>query len=134
MPADVRVNGCRAAAQSPVLDRWERRLQNWALWCVSGSHRPRSAGVSSAYSSTHWRDDQLSPPPPLVGEALDTDRLVHRLPHHLLGACVASYIWTGTLADRARSLGCHVNTMRNRTTQAMYRLDDLWVASTRRRA
>ena len=71
---------------------------------------------------------------PLVGEAFDTDDLVLKLERKQRQAIDARYIWTypETQEQRARELGIHVNTFRERVRQAMYRLDDLDCA--RRRA
>ena len=64
-------------------------------------------------------------PLPLIGEASDVDRLVCRLDANHQRALVATFIWTGTVAERAESLGVHPDTLRARTRAAIFRLDDL---------
>jgi hypothetical protein len=81
---------------------------------------PRAAG----------RDEEAPRlPPPLVGEALDTDQLVLTLSRESpekYAAIRTFYIWSGTLQMRAEQLGCHVDTLTNRVrAAARYRLDDL---------
>jgi hypothetical protein len=73
-------------------------------------------------------------PVPLIGEASDTDRLIGRLTAAQQDAIRASFIWSGTVADRARALGVCADTMRDRVRAACFRLDDLYQAKRRPRA
>lgn len=108
---------------SRVLEIWEDRLRNWALYKISGNG---SAGVSTAYDG-EFVDRSNMPPPPLVGEALDTDSLVMKLPLEQVRALTAMYVWSvpERMEERARILGIHVNTLNERVRQAKFRLDDL---------
>jgi hypothetical protein len=109
---------------SAIVDRWHARLENWAWWIVSGA----SASISSAYRGPRICDDDAPPraPPPLIGEAHDVDRLVHKLSPEQQRALRAWFIWTGGVADRERTLGVHPDTLRDRVRKACYSLDDLW--------
>lgn len=111
-----------------IVDRWMRRLENWALWSVSGAR----TSISSAYDGT-WGDGAPRLPPPLVGEALDTDTLLHKLPKHEQDTIVAKFVWTvpETIGERATQLGIHPNTFNARLKAAAYRLEDLQEARRR---
>ena len=117
---------------SPILVRWESRLENWAAWTISGSSQ-FSAGVSGIYKGLDRYRAEYVGPRPLIGDATDVDALIHRLSDEHRRALVARYVWTGTTQDRARSLGCHVDTLRDRTRAALFRLDDLEQARKRPR-
>ena len=107
-----------------ILARWHDRLENWAAWCVSGSGR-HSPGVSGIYRGENRFRAEYVGPRPLIGDASDVDRLVHKLSCEHQDALKAAFIWTGSWLDRARSLGCHADTLRNRMHAAIGRLDDL---------
>jgi len=114
-----------------VQRRWDARLDNWALWQVSGAAGPPSSPFP-AYrlfaSSRHWSERANARPQPLVGDALDTDRLVVELARESperYSAVRAWYVWTGSLADRAAALRIHPDTLHDRVVAARYRLDDL---------
>src|SRR5690348_3170464 len=107
---------------SPVLEYWDQRLTNWALWEVGLA----SVGVS-AYDG-EWGECAPRPPPPLVGEALDTDRLVRRLEADLYAAVRAHYIWTGYEYDKAAALKIAHKTLIDRVRIARFKLDDLYHA------
>lgn len=107
---------------SRVLAYWHDKLTNWAYWKVSGGG---FAGISGAYNDDWMHAPRL--PCPLVGEALDTDDLVMRLPTEQRSAITAVYLWTvpETLEARAAVLRIHPGTLRERVRQAKFRLDDL---------
>jgi len=115
-----------------ILQRWTSRLENWALYVTSGNMQ-HSPGVSSIYRSNGYRFD-FTPrnPAPLIGDASDVDALIVQLSDAHRDALKATFIWTGTVADRAATLRIHPNTLRDRTIAACYRLEDLDKA--RRRA
>lgn len=100
---------------------WDTRLENWALWQMGAD----SCGNGMAYDG-EWGECAPRPPLPLVGQALDTARLVKRLADHQQTALQAWYVWVGTLEDRARILGLHRDTLRNRVNAAKCGLDALW--------
>lgn len=103
---------------------WDDRLENWALWKMGAG----STGLGLATDGT-WGGDCTRPPPPLVGEASDTDRWVMRLELRLHDAVIAQYVWTGAQEERAGRLGIHANTLRNRVTEAKEELDAMyWTA------
>lgn len=116
-----------------VQERWDRKLQNWALWLVSGG----VSGKSSPYPA--YRDHvpsrrwwMASPmPQPMVGDALDTEALICKLAAEgrtgaeQFEALRAWYVWSGNLADRAAVLKIHPDTLTDRVTAARYRLNDL---------
>lgn len=115
-----------------VQTRWDKRLTNWALWMVGGGDTGRSTSPYPAYRDhvqTRGRFESGTPMPrPLVGEALDTDVLVVRLAQinfDQYQAIRAWYVWTGSIADRARTLGIHPDTLTDRVTAARYKLEDL---------
>jgi hypothetical protein len=99
-------------------------LQNWALWAVSGAR----TSISSAYDGV-WNDVAPRPPPPLIGEATDTDTLIAKLSTVHRDALTAHYVWTGPAELKAQQLGCCVTSMANRVRAAKFRLDDLYQAS-----
>lgn len=110
--------------------RWDRKLQNWALWIVGQSN------ASTGGPSREWWDAPPRPPQPLVGEALDTDALITRLSYerkdgdpsygaNLYEAIRAWYVWTGNIGERAAALKIHHDTLHDRVRAARYRLEDL---------
>jgi hypothetical protein len=104
---------------SPVLDYWHERLVNWALWEVSGK------GLGTSSLLRNWWEVPPRTPPPLVGEALDTDRLVHRLEPPLFMAVRAHYVWTGFEHEKAAALRISYKTLLDRVRSAQFKLDDL---------
>jgi hypothetical protein len=103
-----------------ILDYWDVRLANWALWFVSGV----SMGQSAYDEKNDWNVTP-PPPPPLVGEALDTDRLVRKLGEEQRLALEVAYVWTGTLLDRCAQAHIHRDTLADRVKAAKFKLDDL---------
>lgn len=99
---------------------WDIRLDNWGLWKAGGR-----TGVGSATDGT-FGGEVTRPPPPLVGEAIDTDRLVKRLPEKLQHALEAWYSWTGTVEMRAGALHVHRNTLTIWVAEAKGELDAMW--------
>jgi hypothetical protein len=110
-----------------LLERWDRRLTNWALWEVSGSsHWARSSGYDRA-----WYDSPPRQTIALVGDAYDVDHLLHRL-HAVdeLGrlqflAVRIRYVWTGTEDMKARQADIPARTLRDRVHTAKHRLNEL---------
>lgn len=88
-------------------DELERRLANWWRWI-----HQRETATDIAPSPT-WR---LAPRgrrsestiPLLLGEALDTDGALKRIPKDQAAALVAAYCWTGRRVDQARRLRIRV--------------------------
>ena len=112
---------------SAILERWEYRLGNWALWAVSGS--AHSVGVRS-YDRLWWE----SPPrqaQPLIGDASDVDHLLHRLNlQDRAGALQYEavrirYLWTGSDELKSAQSQIPARTVRDRVFLAKYRLDEL---------
>lgn len=108
-------------------DRWDARLKNWALWKHGVT---ADSGVSDAYRSGgnwEWWKHPPPPPKPLIGEAIDTDRLVRQLADDHQGALTAHYVWTypETLDARAAELGITRKTLHNRTVAARESLEEL---------
>ena len=100
---------------------WDDRLYNWALW------KRGANSLGSSASDCYYGGDDTRPPPPLVGEAFDTDRLIRQLPPAQQQALEAVYVWSiGTLDERAAALGIHRNTLRNRVDAAKGGVDALW--------
>ena len=100
---------------------WDERLYNWALW------KRGANSLGSSASDGYYGGDDTRPPPPLVGEAFDTDRLIRQLPTDQQQALEAVYVWSiGTLDERAAALGIHRNTLRNRVDAAKGGVDALW--------
>jgi hypothetical protein len=113
-----------------VENKWHAKLENWALWLVAGGPKG-SPGVSSIYRGPdRFRADYVGPRA-LVGDASDVDSLVVRLKQDHQNALRAWFVWTGSTQDRAASLGCHVDTLRDRVRAACFRLDDLHQAQRR---
>lgn len=109
-----------ARAGNPVLERWNRKLRNWALW-YAGS---QSTAGGSAYDE-NFGGAQTRPPPPLVGEAVDTDALVIQLTHDHIAAVRAYYVWSGALTENAVELGITLDCLSDRVTAAKFRLEHL---------
>lgn len=100
---------------------WDRKLDNWALW------RKGANAVGSSAADGTYGGDNTRPPPPLIGEAFDVDRLVQQLPNDEQRAIEAVYVWSvGTLEERAALLRVHRNTLRNRVDAAKRGLDRRW--------
>lgn len=106
---------------------WDTRLENWALW-KAGS----GSGVGCATDGTYG-GDFTRPPNPLVGEAMDDDRLIVQLEPRLQEALRARYVWNGTIEERAADLGVHRNTLTNRVEEAKGVLEGLWWTQRKRR-
>lgn len=110
-----------------VQERWDAKLVNWALWVVSGEPRGKCSILD--FGSARYRFDfRTRPPQPLIGEALDTDRLIaivrdENPEQHL--AIRAWYVWTGTQADRCATLKVPYTTWRDRVIAARFRLEEL---------
>jgi hypothetical protein len=104
-------------------ERWDKRLENWALWVINGGATP---GTSGAYGFIGGGSSSTSSGvPALVGEALDTDALVQKLENSLKQAVVAWYVWTGTVEERARDADVHRDTLTDRVKRARFRLEEL---------
>src|SRR5580765_3259102 len=112
---------------SAILERWSTRLVNWALWEVGGSGR--SIGVTNF--DRLWWESPPRPPIPLIGDAHDVDRLLHRLhdcdPAGRLQyeAVRIRFLWTGSEELKAQQAGIPDRTLRDRVFIAIHRLDDL---------
>lgn len=114
MPRDDELSPTRSAW-------WDRKLENWALW-KKGANTMGQSATDGTYGG-----DSTRPPPPLVGEAFDTDRLVIHLIAEERQALEATYVWSvGTLEERGGALGIHRNTLRNRVDSAKRGLDAMW--------
>jgi hypothetical protein len=105
-----------------IEELWHCRLTNWALWEVGGN----SVGVS-AYDG-EWDDNAPMLPPPLVGEAMDTDTLLTRLnqadPVKYIAIRI-KFVWSGSIEERCRQAGMHRDTLNDRVRSAIFRLDDM---------
>src|SRR5262245_59687371 len=93
---------------------WDVRLANWALWEVRVAH------CMVSVFDRYWWETPPRAPPPLVGEALDTDRMLVRL-HGLDREGVAQYhairiryVWTGPEALKAAQARIAERTLRAR--------------------
>ena len=87
-------------------ERLDARLYNWALFQVAGE---RGASITAAYGLTASGGRRSTDiVPTIVGEAMDTERLVRALhPAYLIEAVIAWYVWTGTIAERCSALKIH---------------------------
>lgn len=105
-----------------ILEHWHIKLMNWTYYQLGGN----AGGISSAYDGD-WGMCAPRLPVPLVGEALDTDDLVQKLSDEHRQAIIAVYLWTvpEKQEDKAKVLGLHPNSLRERIKQASYRLDEL---------
>lgn len=120
-----------------VQELWHRKLENWAIWRISGG-TSASGSPYPAYRDylpeRGWWEQSSRPPQPLVGEALNVDALVTIIQgegvqgYERYVALLAFYVWTGNLSDRARDLHIHPDTLNDRVRAARYRLEDLWQA------
>ncbi len=106
------------------LDYWDQRLHNWALYYFGGSSL---AGQSSlcilAACVPCWNDESRESA--LIGEAIDTANLVHKLDVLQQKALKAWYWSSGTKEFIASSLGIHRVTLWQRVRAAKERLGDL---------
>ena len=110
-------------------ERWHARLENWALW-KAGVDKV-SGRITESYRQIRegsWKIDTSEPPPkpqPLVGQAMDTDRLVKRLDADHHQAVIVVYLWTypETLEGRAAEIGIHRTTLHYRLACAMDALE-----------
>jgi hypothetical protein len=102
---------------------WDTRLTNWALWETGGN----SVGISS-YNGVAVDDMAPRNPPPLVGEALDTDTLLVRLnsvaPDNYVAVRIR-YVWSGSFEERCRQARIPKKTIVDRVRSAIFRLDDM---------
>lgn len=108
-----------------VSAKWERKLENWAVYLASGKNAGR-AKISSLYrlaghGTRGSSADEVIPM--MLGEAIDTDKLVRKLEAPLRKALESWYVLTGTQGQKAQALGCHVNTLRNRVEAAKQQLE-----------
>lgn len=102
---------------------WDARLENWGVWKTGGG-TCRGLALDG-----EWGEGAPRPPLPLVGEALDTDRLARKLDMRLYDALVARFVWGGSIEQRAADLGVHRNTLTNRVEDAKQRLEALRLAA-----
>jgi hypothetical protein len=109
-------------------ERWHERLENWARY--KAGIDAVSIRVSESYRKIQeeaWRDISEPPrrPQPLVGEALDTDRLVSRLDADHRQAVIVIYRWEvpETHEDRAALIGITRQTLHYRLAMAMQELE-----------
>ncbi len=102
------------------LAEWDRILANWALWLLSG--RGGSGYASPVYAMGVRGRRNKCWMPLLLAEAVDIDTMIRQLPREQQNAVVAWYVWSGSAAVRARQLGCHETTLRNRVSCAKQRL------------
>lgn len=105
-----------------VQERWDAKLTNWALWIVGQSKSSPTA------CDGEFGEGAPRPPPPLVGEALDTDRLLQRLlaeSREQYDAVDAWYVWSGSQQERAERLNVPYTTWRERVIAARFRLEEL---------
>lgn len=110
-------------------DRWHARLENWALWRSGVDTVSRT--IVETYRKVRdgdWRMDTSEPPPkpkPLVGQAMDTDRLIRRLDPDHQQAITAVYLWTypETFDGRAAELGVTRQTLHYRLCMSMEALE-----------
>lgn len=109
---------------SAILERWDQRLSNWALWQLGGSNN------GSSFDRCWW-ESPPRPPLPLVGDAYDVDRLLNQL-HELdaagrlqYEAVRIRYLWTGDETLKAQQASIPARTLRDRVFIAKHRLDEL---------
>lgn len=106
-------------------DRWENRLQTWALYMAT-NESGASVKISSAYSLVGRGASAEGDGIPIhVGEALDTHALVLKLPDYLRQAVEVWYCETGTAGEKAAGLSIHRDTLADRVSGAKRRLDDM---------
>lgn len=118
-----------------VWDKWDEKLQAWAL-CYGGS-RSAPAPRRVYADAEHWsfyvdqkRDGQAATweteaPPGITAEAIDTNALVILLSREHDEAVHAYYCWSGSLAIRAAQLRepVHETTLIRRVREAMVDLE-----------
>lgn len=110
-------------------ERWHARLENWALY-KSGVDTV-SRKIVETYRQIingDWRMDVSEPPAkpqPLVGPAMDTDRLVMRLDHDHREAVVMIYRreYPSDMEGKAAELGITRQTLHYRLCMAMEALE-----------
>lgn len=118
-----------AAMSQPIQAKWHARLENWALWLVSGQGKRGKSSMLDFGSTRHWSD--ILEPQPMLGPALDTDDLLAKMRYgdeddrNRYKAVKAWYTWAGSPRDWAIKLDIHVDTLHDRVRSARYRLDDL---------
>lgn len=122
--------------------RWHERFENWALWKEGSVGYFGASVVSEASERSLCNGDDVPDarfqrfyeptlPMAIVGEAIDTDRLVGRLDGELRMAVHATYRRTGTLEYRAGELHVTPRCLRNRVAAAMFECEQMWQARPR---
>lgn len=97
----------------------EQRLVNWGRWRAGRS----SGGLG--FASTPWSEfdggDRYETRAAVMPDGEDeiTDRAVQSLLPDLQQALVEQFVNAGSIADKARRVGCHEVTFRSRVSQGM---------------
>lgn len=115
-------------------EKWERLLGNWLLWRVDAlSVANGGAKISSIYSGEEFRSKSYrnKPPPVLIGEARDTDKLMLELQkpktNYLYRAVVEWARNDGTRGAQAARLALHERTYLAHVEGAIGYLEALWL-------
>jgi hypothetical protein len=105
-------------------DDYDRRMWNWRHWWLHSNtpgtgYAPSIYGVlaSGIYNRTDPRNREASMPA-LEGEAADTDRAIQAIQPGLRAVVHIFYLQTGSLAQKARMLGCRKESMLERLRMA----------------
>ena len=115
-------------------ERWEERLQAWAEY-LDQRENGGKCKISSAYSRVGKGAPAEGDGIPLhVGEALDTNSLVIRLPDYLRTAVRVWYCAKGTVGQKAAGLSVHRDTLADRVRAAKRRLEDMHVTRLHRKS
>jgi len=106
-------------------DYWDVRLHNWALYYFGGSTQGSSSLCLLAIlaDATYWNDESRESA--LIGEAMDTAELVHKLIIEQQKALKAWYWASGTKEFIAQSIGVHRKTLWQRVRDAKDNLSRL---------
>lgn len=112
-----------------MIEKWDARLENWALWKTGAQTASASSGAYRSGPALEWWKCPPRKPQALVGDALDVDRLIQRLTAEHQEAIRVVYLWTypESLEDRARAMDppVHRNTLTNRVNAAKVALEGL---------
>lgn len=109
---------------------WDARLENWALYRYGTGETFGAIAISSAYADVGGGRGNVrrveTVVPAVVGDAMDTDRLVIKLSDSQQNTLRVRYSEKGTQQMMAQSLGISPSTLIYRVNAAKVELEQLY--------
>ena len=107
-----------------MIEHVHDRLQRWAAWVIGG-RRVSGLGYSRCTLSREVAGGRIDTTPDVEQDCCDTDQAVKELDPKLSEAVQVFYLSRGSVAQKARDVGCSRDTLYERVKSAQARVDDL---------